>query len=369
MIVVASCGHSCDDERIYYKQINTLLSSGYNIKYYTYCHDSYLKDEYDNGIEHHFFNSSEISKQQYKTLLFNVLNANPPKIFHIHDMELLSIAYKLKANHENMKIIYDVHEDLEAMWDTFSSYSGIIKKTINLALSKYEKRYLSCVDYFILANRLANKKKYQQHADIQVIENFVSIEYVNEFQTIDNPYKLIYHGQLSEERGLINLIEAFNSISQTNNSLELILAGNCRNTNFENKFSNLIDKNNKINYIGQIPHANIWDYLNDSHIGIIPFQDVALCQYNTPTKLFEYMGSNCGIVASELLPIKEFCPKSISWSKPGNTSSLISAINYYLNNIDIYNEHRRINNALVKNTYNWEGISSNILNIYKELLN
>ena len=35
------------------------------------------------------------------------------------------------------------------------------------------------------------------------------------------------------------------------------------------------------------------------------------------------------------------------------------------NNIDIYNEHRRINNALVKNTYNWEGISDNILNIYK----
>ena len=58
------------------------------------------------------------------------------------------------------------------------------------------------------------------------------------------------------------------------------------------------------------------------------------------------------------------------------TSSLKkSAINYFisekgnLDNIDIYNEHRRINNALVKNTYNWEGISDNILNIYKELLN
>ena len=123
MIVVASCGHNCDDERIYYKQINTLLSNEYKIRYYTYCYDSYLQDAYNDGIEHHFFSSSEISQKQYKTLLFNALNANPPKIFHIHDMELLSVAYKLKENHKNIKIIYDVHEDLEAMWDTFSSYS------------------------------------------------------------------------------------------------------------------------------------------------------------------------------------------------------------------------------------------------------
>ena len=78
------------------------------------------------------------------------------------------------------------------------------------------------MDYFILANRLANQKKYQQYADIQVIENFLSTKYIDEFKTIDNPCRLIYHGQLSEERGLIDLIEAFNSISQTNTNLELI---------------------------------------------------------------------------------------------------------------------------------------------------
>ena len=31
MIVVGSCGHNCDDERIYYKQINTLASNGYKV--------------------------------------------------------------------------------------------------------------------------------------------------------------------------------------------------------------------------------------------------------------------------------------------------------------------------------------------------
>ena len=368
MIVIASCGHNCDDERIYDKQIPTLLSGRYEITYYTYCYNSYLTNEYNDKIQYRFFNSSEISQKQYKKLLFNTLNNKPPKIFHIHDMELLSVAYKLKANHKHMKIIYDVHEDLDAMWDTFSSYSGVIKKTINFMLAKYEKQYLSCIDYFILANRLANQKKYQSYAKIEVIENFPLLQHMNECVHIDNPYKLIYHGQLSEERGLIHLINAFQLLRKTNEKLELTLIGSCRSKIFETKFNNLIKDNKNINYIGQVEHSKIWSYLKDAHIGVIPFKDVALCQYNTPTKLFEYMIANCGVVASNLLPIKEFCSKSASWANPNDTENLVHAINYYLNNINIYNEHRNINNRLIKNSYNWENISDNILNIYKELL-
>ena len=128
MIVVASCGHPIDDERIYYQQIKTLLTHGYKIKYYTYCYNNDLTADYnDKNIEFCFFNNSKISQKYYKTLLFNALNNDPPEIFHIHDFELLSVAYKLKKKHKHVKIIYDVHEDKISMWDTFSSYSGLIK--------------------------------------------------------------------------------------------------------------------------------------------------------------------------------------------------------------------------------------------------
>ena len=369
MIVVASCGHNCDDERIYYKQIDTLSSNGYKIKYYTYCYDSYLNEEHNNNIEYCFFNSSEISQKQYKTLLFNSLKNDPPNVFHIHDMELLSVAYKLKKIHSQTKIIYDIHEDLNAMWDTFSSYSGIIKKIINSILSKYEKRYLQCIDYFILANRLARLEKYKSYAKIKIIENFPLSTRIQEIQNIDKPNKLIYHGQFGEDRGVITLINAFNQISQTNQLLELVLIGTPRNKNFGIKLNQYIYNNSKIKLIPQIPHSEIWGYLNDAHIGVIPFHDELIWRYNTPTKLFEYMASNCAIVSSDLMPIREFCDKSISWAKPEDTQSLINSINYYLNNPDIYNEHRNINNQLIKTNFNWESISNNILNIYKELSN
>ena len=104
----------------------------FKIKYYTYCYNSYLKTGCNNmNLEYCFFNNSEITQKQYKTLLFNSLNNNPPQIFHIHDFELLPVAYKLKKKHKHVKIIYDVHEDKISMWDTFSSHSGIMKKFIN----------------------------------------------------------------------------------------------------------------------------------------------------------------------------------------------------------------------------------------------
>ena len=113
----------------------------------------------------------------------------------------------------------------------------------------------------------------------------------------------------------------------------------------------------------------IWKHLNDSSIGIIPFHNETIFQYNTPTKLFEYMVSDCAIVASDLKPIKEFCNGSISWANPGDIDSLVNAINYYLINNDQYINHKKINNDLIKTSYNWESKSNNLLDIYKELLN
>ena len=41
---------------------------------------------------------------------------------------------------------------------------------------------------------------------------------------------------------------------------------------------------------------------------------------------------------------------------------------FYLNNVDIYKKHMAHNKELIKKQYNWEYISDQFLNIYKDLL-
>ena len=366
MIAIASCGHNCDDERIYHKQINTLITNQYQIQYFAYSNKTFIEDEYAENIQYRFFNSTEISQTQYKIIVFNLLKNNPPKIFHIHDMELLPVAYKLKKKHPNIKIIYDVHEDLEAMWDTFSSYPGFIKKIVNGILKRYEKQYLSCVDQFILANQFADSSKYELYGSCVVLENYPLLK--NTQPLIENKVtQLIYHGQISDERGIDVLVKSFNILSKQNSNLELKIIGGFRKKEFQRTLNQLIDSNDKIQLIDSVEHNHIWDYLYSADIGIIPFKNVSLCQKNTPTKLFEYMQSGCAIVASDLKPISNFCRESASWATPGNSDSLVQAIEYYLNNNEKYMEHKKTNLNLITQSYNWESISDTLVNIYENL--
>ena len=219
MIVVASCGHLSDDERIYYKQINTLKKISNSIEYFTYNQSTNVID--DGGINHYHFNSKKYSQSQYKKKLLEFILNYDPQILHIHDLELLPVARKIKLKNKNIKIIYDIHEDLVSLWDAFSSYSGIIKKIINTALSNFELFHLKHVDCCILANKFADLNRYKDFAPVHIVQNFPIRNNIGGATNIRAPYKLIYHGQLDEGRGIINLIDAFNCLSKQYNQLEL----------------------------------------------------------------------------------------------------------------------------------------------------
>ena len=366
MIIIASCGHYSDDERIYYKQINTLKKNTVPINYFTY-NKSEIKID-DKYIKHHHFNSNKYSQSQYKKKLLQFIQNNNPMVLHIHDLELLPVARKIKLNNKNIKIIYDIHEDLVSMWDALSKYSGVIKKIINTILSKFELYHLQYIDYFIIANKLADQKRYLNFGPVHLIQNFPIKKSVCNQLDFTMPYKLIYHGQLDFNRGIITLIDAFNDLSKKYGQLKLKIIGESRIKEFENTIKTKIQDSKNIELIGPIPHNDIWDILFESHIGIIPFHDIQTFNKNTPTKLFEFMQTNCGVISSHLPPIYEIAPDSISFSKPGDKKSLLNAIEFYLKNIDIYKQHVEHNQKLIKEKFNWSNEKEKILFLYGQIL-
>ena len=244
MIIVASCGHCSDDERIYYKQIDALKKISSSIEYFTYNQSKNIIS--DNNINHHHFNSIKYSQFEYKRKLLKFIKDNNPVVLHIHDLELLPVARKIKLFNKDIKTIYDVHEDLVSMWDAFSSYSGIIKKIINNTLSKFQLYHLRYIDCFILANKFADQRRYEKFAPIHIIQNFPKKNNILDKTDVDMPYKLIYHGQLDYNRGIVDLIDAFNELSNRYNQLELKIIGTPRKEVFNTIINDLVKKNKKI---------------------------------------------------------------------------------------------------------------------------
>ena len=366
MIIVASCGHYSDDERIYYKQINTLKKISASIEYFTY--NESMDMLVDDCVNHYHFNSKKYSQSQYKKELFEFALNHKPRILHIHDLELLPVARKIKLKNKNIKIIYDIHEDLVSLWDAFSSYSGIIKNLINTALSNFELFHLKHVDCCIVANKFADLNRYKNFAPVHIVQNFPIKNKVEDKTNIGAPYKLIYHGQLDEGRGIINLIDAFNYLSKQHNQLKLKIIGTVRKDFFNHTMHDRAKNNCNIEILKSIPHRNVWNMLYDSHIGVIPFHDLSMFQKNTPTKLFEFMASGCAVVSSRLKPVCAFSNDSISFFHPSSVDSLVEAIEFYLTNIDLYNEHITSNKELVKKQYSWENQSKEIIKIYDGLM-
>ena len=121
MVVIISCHHFPDDERIYHKQIKSLLKDGHRVLYYTRSNSTLNLSEgliTHKNISMKFGISAFIDK-----VLHSIKSLGDINQVQIHEVELLPIIKKIKNISPKVLTIYDVHENMEALYRTFSSES------------------------------------------------------------------------------------------------------------------------------------------------------------------------------------------------------------------------------------------------------
>ena len=129
MIAVVTCGHRPDDERIYEREIKTLLKARHEITYITRWNgDIVLSEE---NLWHRNYSEKDLSIRNYTNGILKDFKVLKPSVVHIHEFELLPLAKKVKKLY-NTKIIYDVHEANIELWDAFSSKPVGIKQVMGL---------------------------------------------------------------------------------------------------------------------------------------------------------------------------------------------------------------------------------------------
>ena len=286
----------------------------------------------------------------------------------IHETALLPLLKKNKSRLPHIKTIYDVHENMEALYRTFSKRIKPLKEMI-IYLRKYQENlYLKYVDQIILANVPMSNQPYSKSGlPISIIENFPERKHINfslEFKK--RPNSIVYHGHLGPERGITDLIKAMEHVKSIQPKITLSLIGTFRTRGFQREVLKMIHQLNledNISVIAQVPHAKIWEILGEHSVGVIPFKKTPLTEENTPTKLFEMMASGLEIVATKLLPIQNFVDDSVHWAIPGDPLSIAEAL---LNSFDQKKDSVNIskNKSLIKALYNWDERKEKYLSIF-----
>ncbi len=368
MIAVISCSHFPDDERIYHREISSLHERNYFIRYFTLSNSKINLNQ--SGINHKNYDSSKVTLVKYLELLEQELVKDPPKIIHIHEPELFSIAVKIKKLF-NSKIIYDVHEDYISMINTFSKLNWPLK-AIKVNHWKYrEKQFLKYVDeIFIASPTIVNSDFISQGFSPVLLENFPLKKFV---EKVDFKSKIknsiIYHGNLGPERGISDLIKALSIVVSKIPSANLSIYGNYRIPSYKDELMQLIKSLGLKKHIlisGHIEHKDIWEHLRKHKVGVIPFKNNPLTSLNTPTKLFEYMACGCKIVSAMLGPILRYDIKGVDFFNPGDVNGLAKSIIKSLKNVELDSLHYNQNKVL--NTYCWELNKKKIINVYKKII-
>ena len=355
MVIVVSCHHFPDDERIYHKQIRSLIDEGLSVLYFTRSNS--IVNLSEKSLTHENFNINTNVKTFIERVLASMRLIEDIQYVQIHETDLLPLLKKIKDLRPSVHTIYDVHENMEALYRTFSNRIKLIKEVLIRIRNFNENRYLKYVDQIIIANPPMHDEPYR-NKPTTIIENFPKIGYLNPLITNHNKIKnsIIYHGHLGPERGIRDLVIAMKHVKSSISSASLSLVGTFRTRQFKNEIHSLIEElglDSSIQILGQVPHSEIWHIIKGHSVGVIPFRKTALTEENTPTKLFEMMICGLEIVITKLPPAQYFLEESVHWSEPNDVQSIAKSIIDACNTQDDLTNIKK-NKDLIKKKYNWE---------------
>ena len=365
MIAIITCGHRPGDERIYEREIKTLLKAGYKITYFTrWKGDINLSEE---NLWHRNYSEKDISVRDYMQGIYRDIKVLKPSVVHVHEFELLPLVKKVKKLYDT-KIIYDVHEANIELWDAFSSKPNGIKQVINKSLNQYEKGYLKYVDFVITTTPELVERYKKLGVKSKFVPNY-PIVLPRRIRKSTIP-TIIYHGQISFERGLEDLINAIPPLIKKGLSFKVEIYGTERVPDTIEKLERLITELKLVGIVkihSHIPHSEMLKVLSKAHIEIIPFRDYPMFQIAIPVKMFEAMWANCAIIASDLISIRKNGEDLIEFYPPGDVEALSASISKLLTNDKERQRLGRKGSKAVKEKYNWQNVEPTLLDVYKKV--
>lgn len=144
---------------------------------------------------------------------------------------------------------------------------------------------------------------------------------------------IFYAGNFKKWKGVEVLIEAMKYLPDK----KLLLAGEGKEMHKLKEKVKKLDLEDRIKFLGYIPHREIPFFLAKSQFGILPNIKEETSEFTSPLKLFEYMALGLPIIASNIPVFREILihGESAWFFESGNPYSLAEAIKFLSENPQI----------------------------------
>lgn len=367
-LLVLSTVHRWDDNRILFKEIESLKKLDLEI-YYCVQHENNEIFNF-NGIKiiplpipnNKFERIFKLQK-----LVSKLIEEKKYDIIHFHDPELIYLMSKVKRKRHS-KIIFDIHENISSAIQDKTWIPKIFRKLISKSYRLLETKLIKNFDKLIIAET-SYRKVYGQKP-IEIL-NFPKLEpevKEKDFSTIN----FVYAGDITEIRGIWQMLKIVNKIYEKRKNIHFDLIGRFAPESLQESVEEFLIENNIENVVkihGRIKIAEVNQILKKSHIGFSLLKPIGNYLESLPTKIFDYMNNKVVPVASDFPLYLKYLDKpntgiTVNYNNIENSVEKILAI---LDN-NVLSEKNNNGFSLIKSNWNWEKEEEKLLKIYREII-
>lgn len=372
-ICLVTSGHPPFDERIFWKFGKSLTDAGFSVS--IFCSTIEISKVVDE-ITIKGFDGTFYPKRNKITGFDKLIEQFNPDIIICSEMLPVFAALKFRKKHNQTKIILDITE-----WypeNVAFKLSGIRRWIKYLQLFLPYIFVLRKVDHLIIGE-ITKKKRYDLLVNAKpktIIGYYPVIKYFNHSTPDLSKNEIVfgYAGVITVERGIQNLLNVSLAIAKKYpiKNFKLLLFGRFTYQDEEIDFK---QKKIPLNNI-KVEFAEWRDY--DKMSQIIERMDLCfdlrernfIYNNSLPIKIFEYMACGKPFIYSDINPIKE----ELDYTKygqlvnPANENDIIDAVENYLNNPELVNQHSINARRIIEENKNWEHESIKLVDLIKNLL-
>ncbi len=357
--------HNFNDNRIFYKECQTLSSIGFDVHLVAPCD----RDRIQNSITVWSIQkpSSRI-KRIFYTSFFQILKKaiqSKSKIFHFHDPEIIPAALILSLL--GKKVIYDAHEDASAALLTREYIKASwLRRAISKSVGYVERFSIQFFSAIVCARPdIAEKFK---RKDVYVIKNYPALKEITKsksesLQKKDNSkFVVIYVGAMTRIRGIFELVESFKHLDNH----ELWLLGKFTETGLKEQCEKSEGwKNTK--YLGSVSPSEVFTHISKADIGIVPFLPAPNHLRTIATKPFEYMSCELPMVLPDFEYWKNIYDEAGLYADTTDPGAIAKSISEMTSSWPKWKKQGEINAQHIESKFNWENESKELMKVYKSI--
>jgi len=320
----------------------TLVEDGYEVN--VICDDPELpKNKKINGVIVHNIHITEQNKYRRFFTLLNAIrkksSAFSPDMLQIFSPLLIPISILIKMK-LRCKLVYDCYE--------YWIGSGITSENYHLTLIYAIMHFIGVffIDGIIFVYENVPTRKFIHFVNtinwfhkmiiynvppenIKVIQN--NLQFKRDILKDESCIIIGYLGLIMKYKGYQEAVKMMNFLDF---KYRLLLIGDSPDPKFKDEIKILIKENNleeRVIITGFLPHETAMDYISNSDIGLILFEDTFWTKYSLPNKLFEYLKVGLPIISSDIINMRYFFEKHkcglLTPNKPKEIANTILELN------------------------------------------